>query len=502
MSFIPIVFSWALVLSILLNVGAVDKYTPDWDSLDKRPLPQWYDAAKVGIFIHWGVFSVPSLLSEWFWWHWEGTHPRADIVQHMRKFYAPTFAYPDFAKEFRAEFFDPNQWADLFAEAGAQYVVLTSKHHEGFCNWPSSTSWQWNSVVMGPRRDLVGELAAAIRNRTKIRFGLYHSLFEWFNPLYLEDRYTNFTRRSFIEKKIMPELVDLIEKYKPEVLWSDGDVGPETYWGSTNFLAWLYNESPVRDTVVTNDRWCDGCSCHHGDFYTCHDHYRPGKLVAHKWENCMTLDKGSWGYRRNTRLNDVISPQELIYELVSTVAFGGNILINVGPTAWGTIAPIYEERFRQLGLWLRLNGEAIYETRPWRVQNELKFIWYTSKETSNSSDRDAPLEDIHRADIDPLTYLRMVFKQPVKLCTVYAILTQWEGGSADICTSSVHLPSVLADPVRSEFFLLDGSSTGRKLEFHPSPDGRPGVTVQLPPLQANLSTAFQWACSIRMINVA
>ncbi|VDQ11697.1 unnamed protein product [Trichobilharzia regenti] len=144
----------------------------------------------------------------------------------------------------------------------------------------------------------------------------------------------------------MPELYDLVLRYKPDVIWSDGDVGPDTYWNSTQFLAWLYNESPVKDTVVTNDRWGNGCSCKHGGYYSCEDHYRPGRLA-------------------------------LLYEVITTVAYGGNILINVGPTAWGKILPIYEERLIQLGEWLSVNGEAIYETQPWRIQRETKpdFVW-------------------------------------------------------------------------------------------------------------------------------
>ncbi len=156
----------------------------------------------------------------------------------------------------------------------------------------------------------------------------------------------------------------------------------DTYWNSTEFLAWLYNESPVKDTVVTNDRWGNnGCACHHGGFYTCDDRYNPGKLQNHKWENCFTIDKTSWGYRRNSVFDDIMTIEDIIATTAETVSCGGNVLINVGPTKEGTIAPIFEERLRQLGQWLSVNGEGIYSTSPWTHQNDTTNpgVWYTAK---------------------------------------------------------------------------------------------------------------------------
>jgi alpha-L-fucosidase len=360
------------------------KYEPNWSSIDSRPLPGWYDDVKFGLFLHWGVFSVPSFGSEWFWDRWQGGS--ADYVKFMKDNYPPGFTYADFASQFHAEFFDPNEWADIFKASGAKYVVLTSKHHEGFTNWPSKVSFNWNSMDVGPKRDLVGDLAAAIRNRTDIHFGLYHSMFEWFHPLYLQDKENKFQTNRFVMEKTMPELIEIVEAYKPEVIWSDGDwEAPDWYWNSTEFLAWLYNESPVKDTVVVNDRWGSGVSCHHGGYYTCSDRYNPGTLQKHKWENCMTVDKRSWGYRRNAPLSDFLSADELIQTLSETVSTGGNLLTNVGPTADGRIAPIFEERLRQVGSWLKVNGESIYSTKPWTHQNDTitKDVWYTQGKTGS-----------------------------------------------------------------------------------------------------------------------
>ena len=233
---------------------------------------------------------------------------------------------------------------------------------------------------VGPKRDLVGDLASAVRNRTDLRFGVYHSLYEWYNPLYKNDRY--FNRSDFVTRKTMPELKELVERYHPEVIWSDGDwTGMPEYWRSQEFLAWLYNDSPVKETVVTNDRWGSGTNCKHGGYYTCHDGYNPGTLQDHKFENCFTLD-GAWGYRRDTQLDSYRTIGEIIYQLISTVSCGGNVLINVGPTKDGIIMPIFEERLTQLGQWLSLNGEAIYASKPWTTQRDASNsdAWYTTRD--------------------------------------------------------------------------------------------------------------------------
>ncbi|UJR23860.1 hypothetical protein I4U23_026835 [Adineta vaga] len=381
-------FYLRLLLFFTIFVYSKSIYTPDWSSLDTRSIPSWFDQAKVGIFIHWGVFSVPSITSEaWMWWAWKGDNPNPETVAFMEKNYPADWTYADFAREFRAEFFDPNEWADILGASGAKYVVLTSKHHEGFTLWPSKYSFSWNAMDVGPKRDLVGDLAGAIRARTNLTFGLYHSLYEWFNPLYLEDKKNQFKTQYFPSMKILPELVELVETYKPAVIWSDGDwEAPDTYWNSTEFLAWLYNESPVKDVVVVNDRWGFGVPCQHGDFYTCSDRYNPGHLVTHKWENCFTIDKVSWGFRRPAKLEDYMSIKELLQEIVTTVSTGGNVLINVGPTAYGKIAPIYEERLRQMGSWLKVNGEAIYNSVPWKYQNDTvnSNVWYTASKDGQS----------------------------------------------------------------------------------------------------------------------
>lgn len=361
----------AFVVVVGLVSPAAARYTADWTSLDARPLPSWYDEAKVGIFIHWGVFSVPGFGGEWFWWHWKGQQPPDPrYVSYMSKNYPPGFSYPEFAPQFHAQFFNPGDWADTFKASGAKYVVLTAKHHEGFTNWESPNSWNWNSVDAGPHRDLVGDLGDAVRNRS-LHYGLYNSLYEWFHPLYLADKGNGFKTQQFVMHKLLPELYNMVVRYRPELIWSDGDwEAPDTYWNSTQFLAWLYNDSPVKDTIVTNDRWGAGCACKHGGYYNCEDKYTPGQLPKHKWEKCTSVDTRSWGYRRNMRLSELMDLPSIIGDLVRTVALGGNYLLNVGPTPEGTIPAVFEERLKGVGAWLQINGEAIYASKPWRVQTE------------------------------------------------------------------------------------------------------------------------------------
>jgi alpha-L-fucosidase len=191
----------------------------------------------------------------------------------------PGFTYPEYASRFTAELYRPEHWADSFAKSGAQYVVLTSKHHEGFCNWNSQdvpTTWNWNVMDLGPKRDILGDLAVQVRKQVSpqtsqtMKFGIYHSLYEWFNPLYQLDRANNFTTQHFVDSKTLPELYDLVEKYAPEILWSDGDwEAPSQYWKALEFLHWYATNSSVASSGVWNDRWGHEILCQHGSFLTC-----------------------------------------------------------------------------------------------------------------------------------------------------------------------------------------------------------------------------------------
>src|SRR5688572_28935334 len=188
-------FRYLLLLLLCINLAFshAQQYQPDWPSLDARPVPKWFTDAKFGIFIHWGVYAVPAWApvgkewdtyakySEWYWHRSvkdSSAVGRAFREHHLRT-YGPQFRYQDCAPQFRAELFHPDQWAELFKASGAKYVVLTSKHHDGFTLWPSAQSWNWNAVDIGPHRDLAGDLSRAVKGKGLV-MGFYYSLYEWF----------------------------------------------------------------------------------------------------------------------------------------------------------------------------------------------------------------------------------------------------------------------------------------------------------------------------------
>jgi alpha-L-fucosidase len=371
---------------IYLNQSiAQQKYEPTWESLNKRPIPGWFTNAKFGIFIHWGLYSVPSWATnsnadgfgsnyaEWYWERLNNTKLKIhkEFVDFHQRTYGPNFKYQEFAPKFTCELFNPDQWAKIFKESGAKYVVLTSKHHDGFALWPSRESWNWNAMDVGPHRDLAGELSGAVK-KAGLHMGFYYSLYEWYNPLYKQDV------NKYVGEHMLPQLKDLVMRYNPEIIWPDGEWDQsDTTWQSREFLTWLYNESPVRDFVVTNDRW--GGKRGNGGFLT--TEYGSGKAnMERPWEECRGIGE-SFGYNRNENLEQYASSEKLVHMLIDIVAKGGNLLLNIGPAADGTIPVIMQQRLKDIGDWLSVNGEAIYETTAWKEapKDKLAEVFFTRK---------------------------------------------------------------------------------------------------------------------------
>lgn len=384
-----LLFIVALMLAAVGRSSAADttkvsdvQYQPNWQSLDSRKTPEWFSDAKLGIFIHWGVYSVPSYTrkggyAEWYYRGYMNRDSTSAVWQFHKRVYGEKFTYQDFAPLFRAELFNPDEWADIFAQSGARYVVLTSKHHDGFCLWPSSLRPGWNSVDAGPHRDLLGDLTTSVRKRG-LKMGLYYSLCEWTNPLNTWDfpRKENDIRR-YVDEYMIPQFKDVVTRYKPSVIFSDGEWSyPARTFRSEEIVAWLYNLPALKNEIVVNDRWGSDTRFKHGNYFA--TEYTKGMSeTEHPWEECRGLGS-SFGYNRNEALEDYIKPKELLHMFIRLVSNGGNLLLNIGPAADGTIPVIMQERLLQLGRWLKINGDAIYATRAWnKRESEGENIRYT-----------------------------------------------------------------------------------------------------------------------------
>jgi alpha-L-fucosidase len=354
---------------------AQPRYQPSWDSLDARPSPSWYTDAKFGIFIHWGLYSVPSyaplhvkgetMYAEWYWNSLKKSG--SSTAKFHQRVYGPKFEYADFAPLFKCEFYDPDHWSDVFARSGAKYVALTSKHHEGFTLWRNAQANQtwgrpWNAVDIGPKRDLALDLMEAGR-RKGLHMGIYYSLYEWYNPLWLSDK------KRYVAEHMMPQFKDAVSHLKPSIIFSDGEWElTSEEWRSPELLAWLFNESPVRDEVVIDDRWGKDTRHKHGGYFT--TEYTSGmQQSGHPWEESRGMGY-SYGYNRNEAIADYHTDRELLMMLIDIVSRGGNLLLDIGPTADGRIPVIMEERLLQIGDFLRINGEAIYGTHAHTVSRQ------------------------------------------------------------------------------------------------------------------------------------
>jgi alpha-L-fucosidase len=409
---------------IAFTAGLVLKaqnYRPTWESLDKRPVPQWYKDAKFGIFIHWGVYAVPGYApkgnyAEWYQ-HRLNDGDSATVSFQKRKF--GDLSYYQLADQFKAELFNPDEWASLIEKSGARYVVLTSKHHDGFALWPSkeaSATWgfPWNAMDAGPHRDLLGDLFTALR-KTKVHAGMYYSLYEWYNPLWLKDH------RRYVAEHEWPQMKDLINRYQPDVFWTDGDWDEtaET-WKSKEFLQWLYNESPVRDKVVTYDRWGKAVQFKHGGVFT--PEYQPDvNFSDHYWEESRGMGF-SYGYNREEDAWDYNSAKALVLQLIDKVSGGGNLLLDIGPDEHGKIPPIMQERLLQIGDWMKINQEAIYQTVRWRTNAQ----WSEGKRGFKPATGSGDLLLKLTVDPDPgYAVIQSFFTYNPVENNLYAILPAW-----------------------------------------------------------------------------
>ncbi|MFG3340843.1 alpha-L-fucosidase [Glycomyces sp. NPDC048151] len=357
-------------------------YTDTWESLQRYTVPEWYQDAKLGIFIHWGVYNVPAFGSEWYSRHMYEQGSEA-FAHHVATYGdQKDFGYKDFIPSYKMERFDPAAWAELFRKAGAQFVVPVAEHHDGFTQYDTDRS-RWSAAKMGPQRDVFGDLVAAVDDAWMVKGASSHRAEHWFfmnggtkfDSDVLDPRTQDFygpaqrketaPNARFLEDWLL-RTVEIIDKYRPQVLWFDWWIEHPAFKPYLAQLgAYYYNRAAEWGReVVINYKWdafAEGSAVY--DI----ERGAMGEIRPFVWQNDTSVSKNSWSWVPN---HDYKSPDDLIVELVDVVAKNGVLLLNVGPKADGTIADEEQELLVGLGKWLQVNGEAIYGTRPWAVSGE------------------------------------------------------------------------------------------------------------------------------------
>jgi alpha-L-fucosidase len=419
-------------------------FAPNWASLQSYEPPEWYQNARFGIFVHWGVFSVPAYGSEWY--------SRNMYVQgspefeHHIKTYGPQtrFGYKDFIPMFTAEAFNADEWADLFHDAGARYVVPVAEHHDGFSMYDSQLS-DYTSVRMGPKRDLIGEIASAVRSRG-LHFALssHRAEHDWFfdegrkfpsdvsDPLNAglygpaQDRIPGrddqdlFGDYTYVSQAWLDDWLarqaELVATYSPDLVYFDWWIGHPTFRNTLpKFLAWYYNRAAASGgSAIVNYKlgeFADGAGV-----LDIERGQAPG-IRPSVWQTCTSISDKSWGYIENDTYK---SPEHLIHLLVDVVSKNGNLLLNVGPKASGEIPASARDTLLRMGDWLQVNGEAIYGARPWIVFGE------GPTETASGS--------FSESDVKP--YTSADFRFTTRDRTLYAI--QMKRPQGQVTIASIH----------------------------------------------------------------
>jgi alpha-L-fucosidase len=402
------------------EVNTKGKYKPYLDSLDHHPTPEWYKDAKLGIFLDWGPYSIAGYAEKR--WNrarypdWYLSNMYRNYTEYHQKTWGEDFHRDDFIPLFNAADFDAEFIVKLAKTAGAKYFVPFSKHHDGFCLWDSKYT-QRDVVDMRPGRDIAREIISACE-RMGLKHGFYFSVEEYEYPLIdSDDQFTirlwskdmalknadlmkekdehyvkynpSFHNRilsgkipvkDFINEYIVPQAMDYIDNYAPDILWFDGEwQRPAEYYRTPDIVAYFYNQAEGRKEVVANDRMGKETRRQHGDFYTSETDEVVNALDF-PWEENRSMSE-SYGYNWADSIDNYLTVDELIEMLIRIVAKGGNLNLIVNPDGAGKITDLQVNLLNELGKWLGINGEAIFATRPYEVtcdNTQLgQPVWYT-----------------------------------------------------------------------------------------------------------------------------
>jgi len=377
-------------LTKIEEVIAQGPYRDSWESLSNYPVPKWYQDAKFGIFIHWGVYAVPAFGNEWYPRHMylKGTPE----YEHHIKTYGDhkNFGYKDFIPMFKGEKFDPAAWMKLFLDAGAKYVMPVAEHHDGFKLYQSDLS-KWNSVEMGPKRDIVGELKnEADRLGIKLCCSNHRAEHFWFfsgglayesdvigagyddfygPPHGSPEDHQSLTDCTPTDEHLVDWLVtncEMVDRYRPAVVWFDWWIQQLAFKPYLKkFAAYYYNRATQWGMEVAINNKFDSY------FYTSTvwdiERGQLSNSMTRLWQNDTSIAKNSWGYTEN---NDFKKASDLVADLVDIISKNGCLLLNVGPKADGTIVEEEAAVLREIGAWLKSNGEAVYGSTTWRMYGE------------------------------------------------------------------------------------------------------------------------------------
>jgi alpha-L-fucosidase len=489
--------------AILANVdrGIQDgPFRPDWNSLSQYKVPEWYRDAKFGIFIHWGVYSVPAFGSEWY--------PRemylqgSEMSQHHVSTYGPLtkFGYKDFIPMFKAQKYDPQAWANLFKESGARYVVPVFEHHDGFQMYDSNLS-DWTAVKMGPHRDLVGDLEKAVRAQG-LYFGASSHRIEhdWFmdggrkipsdvnDPqnasLYgpaqiqlqdkkeahgsnLEDDWTYVS--SAYANDWLARDAEIVQKYHPDIIFFDWWIGqPYVRPYLAKFAAYYYNESSKRGPVgIITYKWVD---MQQDSGVLDIERGQLDQKLDRVWQTDTSVSNKSWGYIEHDTFK---TPEFIVHQLVDIVSKNGNLLMNIGPRSDGTIPDEVQHVLLDVGSWLKVNGDAIYGTRPWTIYGE------GPTKVAAGSFQDTKTQEYNPED----------FRFTTKGNNLYAIELAWPSGH-EVVIHSVAENALKGRQIQSVALLGASAPLIYKLEAD-------GLHIQLP---AKPSQGYAYAFRIALDN--